>query len=374
MPTDSVRWRPYYLQFRDDVAAGQSVSVGVAQAVLDGRISAAEVRSKADRFTAWLDSARIYVIDKQTTDCIEHNAARFAAVPQFEPPVPNAWIEFEDGCIQRAGTGQLVRAVTVWPEGFRDTATPPPVIDEPMPMGLPTGAGPGYRMLFWLGPTQYMSAFWCATGGLWSWKAGSCSEAHPCPLAELRNDWFPSTLLMPNVSYCTCAAHIFKLARFLSTLMALLRADGIEQTIVTSAQESAERGVTGTPSLLRNRQPTLLHRPAQAPLRWVRISLSVRRHVLGRREGSHRFDQSAVSSADGNDPAGVATARDAGVPEKSVAHAWRHVQVATHPRLLIPGPDKPWRGTVPRIIWVTGHERRVPGAEAIVQTGYRAIP
>ena len=274
MPTDSVRWRPYYLRFRDDVAAGKSVSAGVAQAVLDGRISPAEVRSKADRFTAWLDSARIYVIDKQTTDCIEHNAARFASVPQFEPPVPNAWIEFEDGCIQRTGTGQLVRAVTVWPEGFRGTATlPPPVLDEPAHMGLPTGAGPGYHMLFWLGPSQYMSAFWCATGGVWSWKAGSCAEAHPCPLAELRNDWFPSTQLIPNVPYCACAAGIFKLARFLSTLMALLRADGVEHTIVTSSPDSAERGVTGTLPLPRNRQHTMPHRPAQeAPLRWVTLT------------------------------------------------------------------------------------------------------
>jgi hypothetical protein len=330
-----------YEEFVRAVDAGVALAPATAQGLVSGAIAPETVRATLDTQRALVSAARVYVISPEAAEVVEQAAVRLRAIPPFEPPVPCVWLEFETDQIGLS-SGERVRAITVHPA-----------------RQLEVSAEPEHDIRCWIAPGI------CAKGMItsptsWLWNVGPCPEQAPCPLAAVRGDWLSARLALPNAEVCACAQSATRVLAYVSTLLTLLRADGVDQeeyleeylTAAASWPEPEPRQATAGgkgASTAGAARP----QPAAgevAPIRWVRISLS------------QQQPWSRPSRADGargvvGDDEGTAEGTDDGEDRDDV----HLTQVATHARLLIPGPDKPWRGDTPRIVWVRTHQRHVHG-------------
>jgi hypothetical protein len=304
-------------------------SVAVAPATARGLVSGAITP----------ETVRVYVMSAEAAAVVEQATERLRAIPLFEPPVPCVWIEFE-GDQMALTSGEIVRAITVHPA--RQVA----------------GADTHYEVRCWPAPGMCTSAT-IVSPTVWFSDVSSCPERAACPLAAARStglsngstDWLSARQALPNVEVCACARSATRMFAYVATLLTLLRADGVdhEEHLTPpgewrgTAARQATSGSKAAPAAGATRSQG--SEGGDAPIRWVRISLSQQRPWP-------RAARSAVDDEDSDE-----VENDSG-EDRGDVHL---TQVATHPRLLIPGPDKPWRGDTPRVVWVRTHQRHVHG-------------
>jgi hypothetical protein len=343
LPSSDVTPLPARLRFYDELlqAIQTTISPKAVRDLLAGVVARDDIERDRAALLALLRGARIYLVAPDATDCVQRTVARLRAIPAIAPPVPHLYLEFEDPVLQ-LDSGEVVRALTLWPLPASRAASWPHPRHQ-------------YEILLWLDTGHFVR---CAvtSASEWIWSFGPCQDV-PCPLADVRGEWMRSSHALPNLAACHCARVTQGIMTYIATLLTLLRADGVEQVTYTAPSGASVHAGHSAQALQQARNGATLPRANVAlsatggqetgAVRWVRISLSERRHLL--RDPLNGGDLTEEDE-DGEDATGSR-------PER----ATRLAQVATHPRLLIPGPNKPWRGDTPRVVWVRAHERRVVG-------------
>ena len=293
-----------------------------------------------------LDRCKIFVLTPEALDCVLDTAARLhrrgAHVGPLVAPAVPMWVEFEAGALHDQTANRSTRAL--W------YATAP----EPTP-----GAFQVLRVDDWVDapgfasppetPVEDVFAYSASTTS-WLMKEGmGCPHTQQCPSCLLARQ--PDGVLIRQhadevkalEAGCLCYEDGREWAHFHWVLFAMLRAEGAQHTVVDRRMARIR---------IRTPKPNKAERIAQTqrdtynathPL-YVRIALNQRIHI--------RRDQR---------PDGAS-----GVVYELDADAEKHATtVIGHWRLLIPAPEKPWRGEQPRVIWVRSHERYVHGKRRV---------
>lgn len=279
-------------------------------------------------------AARVYVLDAAAVDLVVETGNRAPLrVTWPEPHTLPLWIEFDGGAI---GDDNM-QVIALQVERASVDATPF-LVEE---LGYPTSVVRVKLLDARRGSKTFYGVPNYGMGLCWSYEQiGACAGVSYCQMARTTREYVPFTVnglqYRQLHSTCQCFQAGLSSQRYLWALFNLLRAEGVKHSVV-------ERRVEAPRDVPKHVRRTLQEQAeawntAHKP-RYVRISLGERKHVRVTRPG--------------------ADAVDGGVRKLQMDEAGSdYVETdprsrAGHPRLLIPGPGKPWREELGvRLIWV----------------------
>lgn len=344
----------YYDQFRKEILTDPhawDVEQGIALRRLQTGLplSIPALKPGVHYMVEQLEQSKVYVLTKDALTCVVGAAERLRTKSGFvdpAPPVVPMWVEFEEG---RLGKDDLASRA-LW------------IIPATLPGAQAREYGQGYILVrcgavqpsdgqAFLLERDVSYAFYPSMREWRTRQAGGCRRSASCPLKaqnfhrnELRISSRQDGLAAVDAG-CQCYEDGVGWTHILYVLFSLLIAEGAEHKIV-NRQTRIPAGEKRTAMVKRLEQKNAEWN-ANHPS-YVRISLSERIHVRRERVAGNtvlRFEERS-------DTGHIAT-------------------LAKFPRLLIPGPDKPWRGSAPQIVWVESHDRFVHGER---RTRYYVLP
>ena len=358
----------FYDEFRKELQSGiksGTTSHEVSQIAHELHLPQLAANRIYTRMISMLDQSRVYVLTREALECVLDTAIRMRhhtiALAPIAPVLP-MWVEFENCTV--ATMDADLHAVWCVPDlllAESSVGSPGSFITiqyaQPHTPSAQTATGSvsdGAVIMpdFFTRADQY-SYGWDAGTRAWHLMRSvpACPRAHECPLARRDvhdgvltivsdRDAFPAT-----DSQCICFEMGVQWTLLLYVLFAMLQAEGAEHTSIDRRLRTPRHDGHRT-AFEKRLQADYDAWNTNHPM-YTRVSLSQRTHV--RREQT---------------PDGPALHYE-NTDESHIT------KVARHPRFLIPGPGKPWRGDVPRIVFVAGHNRHVHGHRRL---RYHVVP
>ncbi len=280
-----------------------------------------------------LDQSKVFVLTPEALEVVIATTERLRQKAQglvLDLPALPMWVEFEGKTLQEWERS----IVALW---F-------------VPVTMPGHrARDGSFLVIRIGnrqtaPSEDVFEYHAASQSWQMYLSPGCRHATSCPLASQMRQHQRLVLSERADAFaalsagCLCYEDGQHWAQFLWVLTQMLRAEGAKHTVIDRRFQLRSRK-THTTTHEKEEARAKAGWNATHPV-YIRISLEHRFHV---RRAHHA--------------SGVAL-----VYEEGDQHL---TQVVGHWRLLVPAPDKPWRGEQPRIIWVRSHARWVHGKRKV---------